>query len=196
MKYNNLDDIFYLEDLFIVWQAEQAKEKEYKNDKVDIRSFSRDGFVDEKMWSSSFLNGKRVLYIAREANATGQRLVDDGRFYLKDEESSQKKKIFQRIIAIQNIIKARLDGNIKDEVHEKVIEIFGHACKHKDFENGRFVRNIYEQALMNQTLRIARSTGQPSEKELRTLEAEDFNNLEVKETSEKEGRVIGFQCNE
>ena len=33
MKYNNLDDIFYLEDLFIVWQAEQAKEKEYKNDK-------------------------------------------------------------------------------------------------------------------------------------------------------------------
>lgn len=39
MKYNNLDDIFYLEDLFIVWQAEQAKEKEYKNDKVDIRSF-------------------------------------------------------------------------------------------------------------------------------------------------------------
>ena len=63
MKYNNLDDIFYLEDLFIVWQAEQAKEKEYKNDKVDIRSFSRDGFVDEKMWVSSFLNEKRVLYI-------------------------------------------------------------------------------------------------------------------------------------
>lgn len=81
---------------------------------------------------------------------------------------------------------------LSDEVHEKVIEIFGHACKHKDFGNGRFVRNIYEQALMNQTLRIARSTGQPSEKELRTLEAEDFNNLEVKETSEKEGRVIGF----
>lgn len=81
---------------------------------------------------------------------------------------------------------------LSDEVHEKVIEIFGHACKHKDFGNGRFVRNIYEQALMNQTLRIARSTGQPSEKELRTLEAEDFNNLGVKETSEKEGRVIGF----
>ena len=127
MKYNNLDDIFYLEDLFIVWQAEQAKEKEYKNDKVDIRSFSRDGFVDEKMWVYSFLNEKRVLYIAREANATGQRLVDNGiksvadamqsirDDYLKDEESSRKKRIFQRIIAIQNIIKARLDGNIKNE---------------------------------------------------------------------------------
>ena len=115
MKYNNLDDIFYLEDLFIVWQAEQAKEKEYKNDKVDIRSFSRDGFVDEKMWVYSFLNEKRVLYIAREANATGQRLVDDGSFYLKDEESSRKKRIFQRIVAMQNIIKARLDGNIKNE---------------------------------------------------------------------------------
>ena len=114
MKYNNLDDIFYLEDLFIVWQAEQAKEKEYKNDKVDIRSFSRDGFVDEKMWVYSFLNEKRVLYIAREANATGQRLVDDGSFYLKDEESSRKKRIFQRIIAIQNIIKASFDGNIKN----------------------------------------------------------------------------------
>ena len=35
--------------------------------------------------------------------------------YDKDEESSRKKKIFQRIIAIQNIIKARLDGNIKNE---------------------------------------------------------------------------------
>ena len=81
---------------------------------------------------------------------------------------------------------------LSDEVYEKVIEIFGHACKHKDFGNGRFVRNIYEQALMNQSLRIAKIAGQPSEKELRTLEAEDFNNLEVKETSEKEGRRIGF----
>ena len=62
---------------------------------------------------------------------------------------------------------------LSDEVHEKVIEIFGHACKHKDFGNGRFVRNIYEQALMNQTLRIARSTGQPSEKELRALKTID-----------------------
>ena len=35
--------------------------------------------------------------------------------YDKAEESSRKKKIFQRIIAIQNIIKARLDGNIKNE---------------------------------------------------------------------------------
>ena len=35
--------------------------------------------------------------------------------YDKDEESSRQKKIFQRIIAIQNIIKARLDGNIKNE---------------------------------------------------------------------------------
>ena len=35
--------------------------------------------------------------------------------YDKDAESSRKKKIFQRIIAIQNIIKARLDGNIKNE---------------------------------------------------------------------------------
>ncbi|MCI6165330.1 MAG: hypothetical protein MR675_09145 [Lachnospira sp.] len=115
MKYKNLDDIFYLEDLFNVWQAEQAKEKEYKNTKVDIKSFSRDGFVDEKMWKSQILNEKRVLYIAREANATGQRFVDNGRFYLRDEESARKKKIFQRIIAMQNIINARLDGNVKNE---------------------------------------------------------------------------------
>ncbi len=40
-------------------------------------------------------------------------LLESG--YDKDEESSRKKKIFQRIIAIQNIIKARLDGNIKNE---------------------------------------------------------------------------------
>lgn len=81
---------------------------------------------------------------------------------------------------------------ISDDVYEKVMEIFGHACKYKDFGNGRFVRNIYEQALMNQTLRIAKSTGNPSEKELRTLVAEDFNDLDVKETVKKEGRIIGF----
>ena len=66
------------------------------------------------------------------------------------------------------------------------------SIQDKDFGNGRFVRNIYEQALMNQTLRIAKSTGNPSEKELRTLVAEDFNDLDVKETVKKEGRIIGF----
>ncbi|MDO5381242.1 MAG: AAA family ATPase [Eubacteriales bacterium] len=81
---------------------------------------------------------------------------------------------------------------LSEDVHDKVIEIFGHACKHKDFGNGRFVRNIYEQALMNQTLRIAKNTEQPSEKELRTLVAEDFNDLGIKETAEKERKVIGF----
>ena len=118
MKYN-LDNIFYLEDLFNVWQAEQAKEKEYKNkdkDKdKDKESFSRDGIIDEKIWPSPILNGKRVLYIAREANATGQKFADSGRFFLRDEESARKKRIFQRIIAMQNIINARLDGNIKSE---------------------------------------------------------------------------------
>lgn len=39
MKYKNLDNIFYLEDLFGIWTTEQAKEKEYKNDKVDINLF-------------------------------------------------------------------------------------------------------------------------------------------------------------
>ena len=34
----------------------------------------------------------------REVNATGQRLVDDGRFYLKDEESSQKRKFFKELL--------------------------------------------------------------------------------------------------
>ena len=44
--------------------------------------------------------------------------------YDKDEESSRKKKIFQRIIAIQNIIKARLDGNIKNEYTYHVYDYF------------------------------------------------------------------------
>ena len=30
MKYKNLNNIFYLEDLFDIWTTEQAKEKEYK----------------------------------------------------------------------------------------------------------------------------------------------------------------------
>lgn len=30
MKYKNLDNIFYLEDLFDIWTTEQAKEKNIK----------------------------------------------------------------------------------------------------------------------------------------------------------------------
>lgn len=65
MKYKNLNNIFYLEDLFDIWTTEQAKEKEYKNDKVDIKSFSRDGFVDVKIWTSPILDGKEC-YILQE----------------------------------------------------------------------------------------------------------------------------------
>lgn len=98
MKYKNLNNIFYLEDLFDIWTTEQAKEKEYKNDKVDIKSFSRDGFVDVKIWTSPILDGKRVLYIAREANATGQRFVDDGRFYLRMKKVLEKREFFKELL--------------------------------------------------------------------------------------------------
>lgn len=54
--------------------------------------------------------------------------------YDKDEESSRKKKIFQRIIAIQNIIKARLDGNIKNEyTYSDFKELNKYAEKYKEF---------------------------------------------------------------
>ena len=109
MRYNNLEELFY------AWREQQKKETGYRNKQIDIDSFSIDGIVDEKIWQSQIYTGKKVLYIAREANATGQKFADEGRFYLRDEESASKKRLFQRIMAMQNIIISRLDGNIKNE---------------------------------------------------------------------------------
>ena len=79
---------------------------------------------------------------------------------------------------------------------EKCRTIFESVCKHPEFGNGRFVRNMLEQAIMKQSVRIYETYGNKkiSKKEVCLLKAEDFDEgiaspfCEVKSAK----RSIGF----
>lgn len=62
---------------------------------------------------------------------------------------------------------------ISGDAESKALDIFGRAVEEKDFGNGRFVRNLFEGARMKMASRILRIQS-PSEKEIRTLTADDF----------------------
>ena len=72
-------------------------------------------------------------------------------------------------------------------------EIFRTACKEKEFGNGRFVRNLLEQALLKQSRRIIEeSGGNPvSKDELLRLEASDFE-VNLTDRYAKKSAGIGF----
>jgi Holliday junction resolvasome RuvABC ATP-dependent DNA helicase subunit len=81
--------------------------------------------------------------------------------------------------------------HLTPEAVEKCRTIFTLACTQPNFGNGRFVRNLYEQALMAQSLRIMKNQlGQTITKAAITeLQAQDF---EMPVTSTKGKKVIGF----
>lgn len=70
---------------------------------------------------------------------------------------------------------------------EKCKYIFKVACQLKDFGNGRFVRNIFEQAVMRQSLRLSNKFTNENlgKEELFCLKAEDFEMNLILPTQEK-----------
>ncbi|MBQ7515855.1 MAG: AAA family ATPase [Schwartzia sp.] len=76
---------------------------------------------------------------------------------------------------------------------EKCGDIFRAACRQKEFGNGRFVRNLLEQAVMKQSLRLMeKSDGQTvSREEIATLVPADFD-VNVAECYAPEEARIGF----
>ena len=83
---------------------------------------------------------------------------------------------------------------LNSEIENKCREIFSTACKKADFGNGRFVRNLLEQALLKQSQRIYRENEgkEIGRKELLELKAEDFDVNVVTQYSDKSG-AIGFR---
>ena len=86
---------------------------------------------------------------------------------------------------------------LDSDVIEKCKKIFVSVCKHPEFGNGRFVRNMLEQAIMKQSLRIYETFGNKniSKKEVCTLKSEDFDgSVAVPFSTEGRGqrRSIGF----
>ncbi len=81
---------------------------------------------------------------------------------------------------------------ISDEVTEHCRKIFKRVAKKKDFGNGRFVRNLLEQAWLKQAQRIVKqhAGGEVTKEELTRFEVEDFDvNVDKKYRNE---RTLGF----
>ena len=47
---------------------------------------------------------------------------------------------------------------LDDVTKKRCLEIFGNACKNEEFGNGRFARNLLEQAMLRQSDRITRES--------------------------------------
>lgn len=78
------------------------------------------------------------------------------------------------------------------DAEETVLDIFKKAVKISDFGNGRFVRNVLEQAQMRMSGRLsAECTSTLTNEQLTTLHAEDFEQP-VMSGDIPERRVIGF----
>lgn len=78
------------------------------------------------------------------------------------------------------------------EAAEKLESVFEEARKQSDFGNGRYVRNVLEQAKMNQATRLLEYDFEDiTNEEITTIKAIDIHISEVKAV---EKRKIGFAC--
>jgi AAA+ superfamily predicted ATPase len=81
---------------------------------------------------------------------------------------------------------------LADDVRDKVYPMLERAVRGKDFGNGRYVRNLLERALMRQATRLVSATdSRPSDEEVKTLTAVDFEDAPPPRGPEK--RRIGFR---
>ena len=79
------------------------------------------------------------------------------------------------------------------DIKEKCFDIFVDACDNPEFGNGRFARNLLEQAMLRQSDRIVRTSGKRkiTRRMLTTFKPEDFDvNVGKQYTSAK--KVFGF----
>ena len=79
-----------------------------------------------------------------------------------------------------------------EEVFEECRRMFVTACKHKNFGNGRFVRNLFEQAMMKQDQRLYKQGGDFTREQLLELTLDDFDVNTSEMYSKRDPKVMGF----
>ena len=91
------------------------------------------------------------------------------------------------------MVKEKGFSPLDDDTQEKCLDIFSSACKNKEFGNGRFARNLLEQAMLRQSDRIIRDSKgtRISKHSLNTLIAADFE-VNVTKQYAKPTKRIGF----
>ena len=97
------------------------------------------------------------------------------------------------MLQILELMAEKKGYEMDDGVRKKCFAIFQTACGQDEFGNGRFARNLLEQAMMKQSERIARAYAgtEISRKELSMLVAEDFDTNIGQRFKEKK-KAIGF----
>lgn len=83
--------------------------------------------------------------------------------------------------------------SLSDGIEEKCMGIFEEACSHEEFGNGRFARNLLEQAELRQSQRLIRDNRgkKISREKIMQLQPEDFETVAGNQYKEKK-QGIGF----
>ena len=100
----------------------------------------------------------------------------------------------EELVGILKLMAEKKGYKLSDEIEAKCKEIFGLAVKQKEFGNGRYARNLLEQAMMAQSRRITNEYNgmEITRKVLTTLKVEDFEVNVSKQLQRENKNRIGF----
>ena len=99
------------------------------------------------------------------------------------------------LLDILKLMMKRKNYTASEEVFDECRQIFVKACKHKNFGNGRFVRNLFEQAMMKQDQRLYKQGGDFTKEQLLELTVEDFDVNTSEMYSKHDPKIMGFSTN-
>ena len=100
----------------------------------------------------------------------------------------------EELMQIMDIMLKERGLKAEPKAKEKALRIFSEACKEKDYGNGRFVRNVVEQAMLKQAQRLMKIGSKKKVSKLRaqTLYASDFEINVPRSTTSQVVAQIGF----
>ena len=100
----------------------------------------------------------------------------------------------EELVDILKLMADKKGYKLNPDIERKCLEIFGQAVKKEEFGNGRYVRNLLEQAMMAQSRRITKEYAgkKITRKALTTLKPEDFDVNASKQIEKETKRPIGF----
>lgn len=98
------------------------------------------------------------------------------------------------LVEILKLMAEKKGYKLNADIEKKCLDIFEKATRQEEFGNGRFVRNLLEQAMMAQSRRIFKENKgkQISRKTLMTLKAEDFEVNASNQLEKENKKTIGF----
>ena len=98
----------------------------------------------------------------------------------------------EELYQITELMAAQKKLKLSEDVRGKLIPIYEAAMKGGEFGNGRYVRNLFEKAVMKQASRlVAMDVDSVTGDDIEQLLPEDF---EAPATERTEVRMIGFVC--